>query len=102
MLSNSATFSLTEFEAPKRAAFSVSVRSYSTISVIPSAPSLAGTPRYTSFMPNSPLSHAQTGNISFESLSIALTMVAADEAGAKYALPVLSKLTISAPPSDVF
>ena len=102
MLLSSSTFDLTAFEALFKAFNSLSSRSISTTSVTPFAPNIVGTPKYTSFIPNSPLTQEHAGIISLESEIIDLTIVAAAEEGAKYALQVLSKPTISAPPSEVF
>ena len=49
------------------------------------------------FIPNSPSTQEHAGITSLEFETIDLTIVAAADEGAKYALPVLSNPTISAP-----
>jgi hypothetical protein len=83
MLLSSSTFDLTELEALFNAFNSLSLRSNSTTLVTPLEPSIVGTPKNTSLIPYSPLTHEQAGITSFEFEIIDLTMIAAAEEGAK-------------------
>ncbi len=70
-------------ETPASSSASVSVSGSSTISLTPSLPRRAGTPRYTSEMPYSPFIQAHTGIISPVSPMTASTILAAAADGAK-------------------
>jgi hypothetical protein len=94
-------FARTASAAARRLASSSESSGVLTIRRTPSAPISASTPRYTPEMPKSPSTQAQTGMTSPESVATARAIRAAAADGAKYAEPVLSSATTSAPPLRV-